>query len=374
MPPGRETWQTAEALAELRREADGGDALAQYRLAGICATGDGVAQDVPAALGWCSKAAEQGLAEAEYNLGLIHAQGLGVPDDQAEAASWFRRAADHGHPAAQFEMGVRYATGNGVPRDDREAACWYRQAAERGHAAAQFNLGVRHGQGRGVDASDSLAAWWYRQAADQGHAAAQFNLGIRHAHGDGVPQDLVEAYWWVHLAAARTSGAPQARYTDALEELAAADDAGPGGAAAPAHPAMVRDVRAPEPEVGPRRVQSFRRHDGTDVILTQSSGPTLGARADYSALSRGRGQAPELHRSFVRLVLLRGRAMRMSRWIGVLTFVALGCAACGGEAPQAPAGPSSSGGPSSVDAGRDDHGQRVGRRCPRSGGTLLTSR
>jgi hypothetical protein len=116
---------------------------------------------------------------------------------------------------------VRYAAGNGVPGDDREAAGWYRQAAERGHAAAQFNLGVRHGQGRGVEASDSLAAWWYRQAAEQGYAAAQFNLGIRHAHGDGVPQDLVEAYWWVHLAAARTSGAQQSQFTDALEELAA---------------------------------------------------------------------------------------------------------------------------------------------------------
>ena len=43
--------------------------------------------------------------------------------------------------------------------------------------------------------------------------------------------------------------------------------------------------------------------------------------------------------------------MRMSRWIGVLTFVALGCFACGGEAPQAPAGPSSTGGPSSSTQG-----------------------
>ena len=76
---GTETWQTADALAELRREADGGDALAQYRLAGICATGDGVPQDMPAALRWCRKAAEQGLAEAEYNLGLIHAQEPGRP-------------------------------------------------------------------------------------------------------------------------------------------------------------------------------------------------------------------------------------------------------------------------------------------------------
>ena len=32
--------------------------------------------------------------------------------------------------------------------------------------------------------------------------------------------------------------------------------------------------------------------------------------------------------------------MRMSRWIGVLTFVALGCVACGGEAPESAAGPS----------------------------------
>ena len=118
-------------------------------------------------------------------------------------------------------MGVRYATGTGVPPDEREAAAWYRLAAERGHAPAQFNLGVRHGQGRGVEANDGLAAWWYRQAAEQGHAAAQFNLGVRHAHGDGVPQDPVEAYWWMHLAAVRSSGAQQARYTEALDELSA---------------------------------------------------------------------------------------------------------------------------------------------------------
>ena len=43
--------------------------------------------------------------------------------------------------------------------------------------------------------------------------------------------------------------------------------------------------------------------------------------------------------------------MRKSRWIGVLTFVALGCAACGGEAPQVPAGPSSTGVPSSATQG-----------------------
>ena len=40
--------------------------------------------------------------------------------------------------------------------------------------------------------------------------------------------------------------------------------------------------------------------------------------------------------------------MRKTRWIGVLAFVALGCGACGGEAPQVPAGPSSTGVPSAA--------------------------
>jgi hypothetical protein len=216
-----ETWRTADALADVRREAEAGDALAQYLLARACATGDGVRADLPAALRWCSRAAEQGLPEAEYHLALCHAQGIGVAADQAEAASWFRRAAERGHAAAQFEMGVRYATGNGVPRDEREAADWYRRAAERGHAAAQFNLAVRFGQGRGVEASDGLAAWWYHRAAEQRHPAAQFNLGIRYAHGDGVPLDLVEAYWWVYLASVFAPGAQQARYADVLDELSA---------------------------------------------------------------------------------------------------------------------------------------------------------
>jgi hypothetical protein len=36
-----------------------------------------------------------------------------------------------------------------------------------------------------------------------------------------VAQDLVEAYWWVHLAAVHSSDSQQARYAEALDELAA---------------------------------------------------------------------------------------------------------------------------------------------------------
>ena len=41
--------------------------------------------------------AEQGDAIAQYILGYRYATGIGVPQDRAEAAGWLRLAADQGH-------------------------------------------------------------------------------------------------------------------------------------------------------------------------------------------------------------------------------------------------------------------------------------
>jgi hypothetical protein len=64
----------------------------------------------------------------------------------------------------------------------------------------------------------------------------------------------------------------------------------------------------------------------------------------------------------------------MSRWIGALTFVALGCVACGGEAPQIPAGPSSTGVPSSSTQGATIRGNVSAGALPaQAAGMSLTS-
>ena len=64
----------------------------------------------------------------------------------------------------------------------------------------------------------------------------------------------------------------------------------------------------------------------------------------------------------------------MSRWIGVLAFVALGCAACGGEAPPGPAGPSSTGVPSSSTQGATIRGNVSAGALPaQAAGMSLTS-
>src|SRR5436309_3203198 len=56
--------------------------------------------------------ADQGNAEAQYNLAIMYFTGQGVPKDYAEAAKWFRLAAEQGHAGAQYALGVMFNLGS----------------------------------------------------------------------------------------------------------------------------------------------------------------------------------------------------------------------------------------------------------------------
>ena len=85
----------------------------------------------PEAVAELRAAAEQGDAVAQFNLGVMYATGEGVPQDDAEAARWYRLAAEQGNADAQYDLGLRYATGLGVPEDDVTAHMWFNFAASR---------------------------------------------------------------------------------------------------------------------------------------------------------------------------------------------------------------------------------------------------
>lgn len=122
--------------------------------------------------------ADQGDARAQHLLGLAYQQGRGLVRDFAQAAAWYRKAAAQSHAGAQVNLGVMYQLGQGVPEDAVQAAQWYRKAADQGDADAQANLGMLYHQGLGVRQDTALAAHWYRKAAAQGHADAKKKLGM----------------------------------------------------------------------------------------------------------------------------------------------------------------------------------------------------
>jgi localization factor PodJL len=148
----------------LDQAAQSGDMVAQYELAlqriGAGRTADG--------LGLLRRAADRGLAMAQYRLAKLYERGEGVPTDLALARQWTERAAAAGNRRAMHDLGVYFARGEGATLDEAAAFRWFRQAAELGVADSQYNLGVLYQQGRGVNSSAAEAMFWFLVAARQG--------------------------------------------------------------------------------------------------------------------------------------------------------------------------------------------------------------
>ena len=87
------------------------------------------------------KDAESGDAEAQYNLGLMYDNGEGVPQDNAEAVKWYRLAADQGKALGQLNLGVMYYNGEGVPKDLVEAYAWFFVSSTWGYKLAAKTQG-----------------------------------------------------------------------------------------------------------------------------------------------------------------------------------------------------------------------------------------
>ncbi|MBN8607296.1 MAG: SEL1-like repeat protein [Caulobacterales bacterium] len=154
----------APRSVSLEQAAQSGDLTAQYEL-GLQRISGGRTQEGVTLL---RRAADRGFAMAQYRLAKLYERGEGVQADLAVARQWTERAAAAGNRRAMHDLGVYFARGEGAPLDEAAAFRWFRQAAELGVADSQYNLGVLYQQGRGVNASASEALFWFMVAARQG--------------------------------------------------------------------------------------------------------------------------------------------------------------------------------------------------------------
>lgn len=128
--------EATEAATVLQTLAARDYAPAQYRLAKLYETGDGVAANLETALLWTERAANAGEARAMHDLGVYYARGEVVPADPVTAFRWFKQAAERGIADSQYNLGVLYEQGRGVSADPAEALFWFTVAARQGDAAA----------------------------------------------------------------------------------------------------------------------------------------------------------------------------------------------------------------------------------------------
>ena len=204
-----------QAAGRYGKDAEQGDAGAQYNLGVLYANGQGVPQDDKQAVYWYLKAAEQGDASAQNNLGSMYATGRGFPQDDMQAVSWYLKAAEQGDASAQNNLGSMYHAGKGIPQDDKQALIWYSKSAEQGYAPAQSNLGDMYQYARGVPRDKKQAMAWYLKAAKQGVVRAQLLVGLLYDEGK-APQDKKQAVVWYDFRGDRI----ELRALAELEELA----------------------------------------------------------------------------------------------------------------------------------------------------------
>jgi TPR repeat protein/ankyrin repeat protein/uncharacterized protein YecT (DUF1311 family) len=182
---------------------------AQAKIADLYLNGQGMLQDVPAAVQWYGKAADKGNSHAQLTLGILYAEGKLVPADLNQAIHWYELAAKQGEVGAQINLGVMYSDGKLVAKDMSQALHWMAQAANQGHALAQYNLGLWYFEGKGIPRDYVLARSWYLKSANQGNLGAQCNLAIMYHDGTGGPVDKVLALSWFNKAAEQGSAAAQ---------------------------------------------------------------------------------------------------------------------------------------------------------------------
>ena len=111
-----------------------------------------------------SVAADEGLDLAQYNLAILYFTGQGVDADLAEAFRWTKSAADQGHVAAQFNLGSLYYSGDGVDVDKDKAVEMFGLAARAGHANAALLLANMFNDGDHVNKDAVQAHAWASMA------------------------------------------------------------------------------------------------------------------------------------------------------------------------------------------------------------------
>lgn len=116
--------------------------------------------DFTTALREFTQAAEEGLDLAQYNLAILYFTGQGVEQDYDEAFKWTTAAAEQGHTNAQFNLGALYYTGSGTAVDFDAALRWYTSAAQAQHPIAQYNLATMYENGEGTPLDLVQAYFW----------------------------------------------------------------------------------------------------------------------------------------------------------------------------------------------------------------------
>lgn len=155
--------------------AKAGNPIAQYQL-GLSHLQEGRLEE---GANMIRLAASKNMPAAQYRLAKLYESGQGVETDAVTARQLTEQAARGGNRIAMHDLALYYTDGKGgVDKDISEAVRWFKEAADRGVVDSQFNLAVLSESGQGMQQSFETAFFWYSIAARQGDQYAQKRVSL----------------------------------------------------------------------------------------------------------------------------------------------------------------------------------------------------
>ena len=167
-------------MEELIKQAEQGDAEAQFLLALAYHNGDGIEVSYEKAFEWWTKATKQGYIYAMLYLIYCYEQGCGTEIDKEKAFIYCKKAAEHGFVDTQSHLAYLYYHGIGTKPDKKEAFKWAKMAAEGNYIDAFGLLAYCYEHGIGISKNINKALEWYVKAAEEGDVEAQTHLAQEH--------------------------------------------------------------------------------------------------------------------------------------------------------------------------------------------------
>lgn len=159
----------AETFKWLKLAADGGEPRAQYMLAFRMRLGfDGLQADGKEAFDWAAKAAAGGMPQGLGMMANMLYQGEGLPENLPAALTLAQPGCEKHSSEACETLGQMYRYGDGVPKDLAAARKAFEQAVADGDIRGGWNI-------------------------DSSIARANFALAEMYANGEGVPRDQAKA-------------------------------------------------------------------------------------------------------------------------------------------------------------------------------------
>ena len=204
----------ADNFGDIKKQAEGGDAFAQYKVARAYATGDGVAQNGAEALKWAKLSAQGGNSFGQNMLGVFYLDGVfGLEKDIAKGMKLLENAAENGNLYAMETLaktycyGIDWSSGKSqspgyvvVGRfdtkiiDPKKSFYWAQKAAEQNSIECQGLLSYYYYSGDAAEKDLKKALDFAQKAAEQNDTMGLHVLGILYLEGEVVKKDVHKAF------------------------------------------------------------------------------------------------------------------------------------------------------------------------------------